>query len=55
MSRRRVPESESDQIFSLDVKWFWTVLAGAGVLFETLLRSATARFLPWYRRGEPGG
>ncbi len=31
------------------------VLAGAGVLFETLLRSATARFLPWYRRGEPGG
>ncbi len=31
------------------------VLAGAGVLFETLLRSATSHFLPWYRRGEPGG
>jgi ABC-type nitrate/sulfonate/bicarbonate transport system permease component len=31
------------------------VLAGAGVLFETLLRSATSYFLPWYRRGEPGG
>jgi ABC-type nitrate/sulfonate/bicarbonate transport system permease component len=31
------------------------MLAGAGVLFEVLLRQATARFLPWYRRGEPGG
>jgi ABC-type nitrate/sulfonate/bicarbonate transport system permease component len=31
------------------------VLAGAGVLFETALRSLTARYLPWYRRGEPGG
>jgi ABC-type nitrate/sulfonate/bicarbonate transport system permease component len=31
------------------------VLAGAGVLFEILLRTATARYMPWYRRGEPGG
>jgi ABC-type nitrate/sulfonate/bicarbonate transport system permease component len=31
------------------------VLAGAGVLFEFALRHATARFLPWYRRGERGG
>jgi ABC-type nitrate/sulfonate/bicarbonate transport system permease component len=31
------------------------VLAGTGVLFEIALRQATARFLPWYRRGEPGG
>jgi NitT/TauT family transport system permease protein len=30
------------------------VLAGAGVLFEFALRQATARFLPWYRRGERG-
>jgi len=31
------------------------ILAGAGVLFEVALRQATARFLPWYRRGERGG
>jgi ABC-type nitrate/sulfonate/bicarbonate transport system permease component len=31
------------------------VLAAAGVLFEIALRHATARFLPWYRRGERGG
>ena len=31
------------------------MLAGAGVLFEVALRQATTRFLPWYRRGEPGG
>jgi NitT/TauT family transport system permease protein len=31
------------------------VLALAGVLFEIALRRATARFLPWYWRGEPGG
>ncbi len=31
------------------------VLAAAGVLFEIALRRATARFLPWYRRGERGG
>jgi ABC-type nitrate/sulfonate/bicarbonate transport system permease component len=31
------------------------VLALAGVLFEVALRRATARFLPWYRRGERGG
>jgi NitT/TauT family transport system permease protein len=31
------------------------VLALAGVLFEFALRYATTRFLPWYRRGEPGG
>ena len=31
------------------------VLAGAGVLFETLLRTATTRLMPWYRRGEAGG
>jgi len=30
------------------------VLAAAGVLFEIALRHATARFLPWYRRGERG-
>jgi ABC-type nitrate/sulfonate/bicarbonate transport system permease component len=31
------------------------MLAGAGVLFEVALRQATTRFLPWYRRGDPGG
>ena len=31
------------------------MLAGAGVLFETALRQATARFLPWYRREDRGG
>jgi ABC-type nitrate/sulfonate/bicarbonate transport system permease component len=31
------------------------VLAVAGVLFEIALRQATARYLPWYRRGERGG
>jgi ABC-type nitrate/sulfonate/bicarbonate transport system permease component len=31
------------------------VLAAAGVLFEIALRHATARLLPWYRRGERGG
>jgi NitT/TauT family transport system permease protein len=31
------------------------VLAAAGVAFEFALRQATARFLPWYRRGERGG
>lgn len=31
------------------------VLALSGVLFEVALRQSTARFLPWYRRGEPGG
>ena len=31
------------------------LLAGAGVLFEFALRQSTARFLPWYRRGERGG
>jgi ABC-type nitrate/sulfonate/bicarbonate transport system permease component len=30
------------------------MLAGSGVLFEVALRQATARFLPWYRRDEPG-
>ena len=30
------------------------MLAAAGVLFEIALRYATARFLPWYRRGERG-
>jgi len=31
------------------------LLACAGVLFEIALRQATARWLPWYRRGEPVG
>lgn len=31
------------------------LLALTGVLFEFALRQATARFLPWYRRGERGG
>ena len=31
------------------------VLALSGVLFEVALRQSTARFLPWYRRGERGG
>jgi ABC-type nitrate/sulfonate/bicarbonate transport system permease component len=31
------------------------MLALAGVLFEVALRQSTARFLPWYRRGERGG
>jgi ABC-type nitrate/sulfonate/bicarbonate transport system permease component len=31
------------------------VLASAGVLFEIALRRATAKYLPWYRRGERGG
>lgn len=31
------------------------MLALAGVLFEFALQRATARFLPWYRRGERGG
>jgi ABC-type nitrate/sulfonate/bicarbonate transport system permease component len=31
------------------------VLAATGVAFEVALRRGTARFLPWYRRGEPGG
>lgn len=31
------------------------LLAVTGVLFEFALRQATARFLPWYRRGERGG
>ena len=36
---------------------FWTYLVGvallaaAGVLFEIALRKATAKWLPWYRRG----
>ena len=30
------------------------VLAGAGVLFETVLRTVTTRYMPWYRRGEAG-
>jgi ABC-type nitrate/sulfonate/bicarbonate transport system permease component len=31
------------------------VLATAGVAFEIALRWVTARYLPWYRRGERGG
>jgi ABC-type nitrate/sulfonate/bicarbonate transport system permease component len=31
------------------------LLALAGVLFEVALRQGTARFLPWYRRGDRGG
>ena len=32
-----------------------TLATGAGVLFETALRQATARLLPWHRREDGGG